>query len=213
MTTKSKETPPAYAVLECPECGEQYIISAPTDSPSETAILFSDGFYIENDDMHWRTPLIIGCITCELGFRPEKGKQVATGTFDELLEKFPGIKKAIPPAAGTLVLDLRARMKMEASEEVAIRREFWYAAQHTDKGRALLQRNKKFGVFYIQNLSKLIEIISTKNEAELLIKAELLRQSEKYNEAILMLQNITSEKARQIEERANAKDSDVFQCK
>ncbi|MCF8361961.1 MAG: hypothetical protein K9G70_04985 [Prolixibacteraceae bacterium] len=184
-------TEPLYAVLECPECGEQYIISAPADSPSETATLFSDGFFIEDGNTHWRTPLIIGCVTCELGFMPEKGKQIATGSLDELLEKFPDIKKAMPPTAGTLVLDLRSRMKMETDEETAIRREFWYAARHTEKGQGLLQRNNKFKDFYNQNIEKLIEIMPAKNEHGLLIKAELFRQTGRFQEAIEMLYNTT----------------------
>jgi hypothetical protein len=204
-------TKPQYAVLECPECGEQYIISAATDSPSETATLFSDGFYTENVDTRWRTPLIIGCVTCELGFMPEKGKQIATGTLDELLEKFPAIKKAMPPAAGTLVLDLRARKNMETVEETAIRREFWYAALHTEKGQGLLQRNKKFKAFYNQNIEKLIEIIPTKNDAGLLLKGELLRQNGCFDKALAVLQKTRSEHARQIEKKARANETNTFQ--
>jgi hypothetical protein len=92
----------------------------------------------------------------------------------------------MPPTAGTLVLDLRARLKMNPDEEIAIRRELWYAALHTEKGRGLLERNKKFGAFFNQNIEKLIEIMPTKNEHGLLLKAELFRQSGKFKEAIIV---------------------------
>ncbi|MDA3879375.1 MAG: hypothetical protein PF436_03210 [Prolixibacteraceae bacterium] len=198
-------TEPQYAVLECPECGEQYIISSPTDSPSETATLFSDGYFIEDGNIHWRTPLVIGCVTCELGFMPVKGKQIAFGTLDELLEKFPNIKKAMAPTAGTLVLDLRARLHMELDEEVAIRRELWYASQHTSKGCELLERNKKFEAFYQQNLLRLIECVQLP-----VLKAELNRQAGMFDQCLNCLENETDSMATLIAQQAKVENTGVF---
>lgn len=206
MALKSNKQQDQYAVLECPECGEQYIVSPRGNFPSETATLFSDGFFIENGDMHWRTPLIIGCVTCELGFMPRDGKVIAKGSLHELLEKFPGIKKATPPAAGALVLDLRARTKISESEEMAIRRELWHATLHTEKGRALLQRNKKFVAFFHQNLLRLIN-----NVSDTLLQAEIYRQTGAFDQCLDLLQNETDTTAKQIGQQAKAKNSMVFQ--
>ena len=105
-------------VLECPECGEKYLVSRYSNLPSEKAILFSDGFFI--DDLNWRTPLIIGCVTCELGFFPQNGKIVAEPDWDEFYTVWSEIKKAQPPTPGALALELRARKKMTLFEEVAL---------------------------------------------------------------------------------------------
>ncbi|MBN1767443.1 MAG: hypothetical protein JXR50_13200 [Prolixibacteraceae bacterium] len=206
MALKSDKQQNQYTVLECPECGEQYIVSPRGNLPSEAATLFSDGFFIENDDSNWRTPLIIGCVTCELGFMPQAGKVIAKGSLYELLEKYPGIKKATPPTAGALVLDLRARTKISESEEIAIRRELWYAALHTEKGRALLQCNKKFVAFFHQNLMRLINRVS-----DTLLQAEIYRQTGAFDQCLDLLQNDSETMAKQIGQQANAKNSMVFQ--
>lgn len=99
-------------ILECPDCGEIYFIGNPLNNkPSEKRITFSDGFFI--DDLNPRIPGIIGCITCELGFFTENGKTVANPTWYEFNQKWKHIKRAEPPTAGNLALELRTRRKMD----------------------------------------------------------------------------------------------------
>ncbi len=147
-------------VLECPECGEQYLISQ-NIQPSEEAMLFSDGFFTDTNT--WRTPRIIGCVTCELGFFPAAGKLIATPNWSDFNAKWSHLKKASPPTAGALVLELRVRKNLNIDQEIAIRTELWYATNHTTKGQELLSKNEKFKAFCIQSLNKLETLIQPVN--------------------------------------------------
>jgi hypothetical protein len=71
-------------VIECPTCGEQYIISRLANNPSEHAVWYSDGYFLDKEI--WRTPSIIGCVTCELGFFPENGKRIDVPDWDTFSE-------------------------------------------------------------------------------------------------------------------------------
>jgi hypothetical protein len=119
-------------VLECPECGERYLVMPESDKLSDNATLFSDGFYI--DMLNWRTPGIIGCVTCELGFFPQMGKIIATPSWDEYYQNWSHIKKAEPPTAGALAIELRTRRNMDIETEKIIRKELWFSANHTETG-------------------------------------------------------------------------------
>lgn len=195
-------------VLECPECGEHYLISRTSALPSERANLYSDGFFI--DQIHWRTPLIIGCVTCELGFFPEKGKLIAEPDWDEFNEKWCDIKKAEAPTAGSLALELRARRNMNTSEELALRREFWYAGTHSETGRLLMSRNKKFEQFWLSSLVQLEVMTGTESNEALLLKAEMNRQLGRFDQCIELLKNLHDEQGRQIAEKAGKKENGVF---
>lgn len=172
-------------VLECPECGEKYLIFRESYTPSENATLFSDGYFI--DDLNWRTPKIIGCVTCELGFFPEKGKIIAEPGWDEFHEKWTHIKKAEPPTAGSLALELRARKNIDPIAELAIRLEFWYSGNHSETGRLLLAKNEKFRIFWNESLIRLEELLSPNLEDQLLVKAEINRQLKNFDQCISLL--------------------------
>ena len=196
-------------VLECPECGEKYLVSRYSNLPSEKAILFSDGFFI--DDLNWRTPLIIGCVTCELGFFPQNGKIVAEPDWDEFYTVWSEIKKAQPPTPGALALELRARKKMTLFEEVALRTEFWYAGNHTEPGRLMLTKNEKFRKFWIESITTLEQIIPTDSLNSQLIKAEINRNLGHFERSLSLLDGLENNTAAQIREKALQKDIAVFQ--
>ena len=160
-------------VLECPECREKYLVIDEPNLPSENAICFSDGFYY--DEQTWRTPGIIGCVTCELGFFPKNGKVIATPDWDDFYENWFHIKKAEPPTAGSLALELRARKKIDPVSEKIIRKEFWYSVNHTETGKVLFSRNTKFRDFWMESLTRLEKIMSPDIDVEKIIKAEINR--------------------------------------
>ncbi|MGF7141044.1 hypothetical protein [Roseimarinus sediminis] len=195
-------------VLECPECGERYLISRNQAMPSEKATLYSDGFYI--DQVNWRTPLIIGCVTCELGFFPEKGKLIAEPEWDEFNEKWSEIRKAEAPTAGALALELRARRNMNTDEALALRREFWYAGVHSETGRLLMSRNKKFEQFWLNSLEQLEAMTGTESNEALRLKAEMNRQLGRFDQCLELLKNLSDKQSRQIAEKAGKKESGVF---
>lgn len=196
-------------VLECPDCGEKYLVSRNFNSPSERATVFSDGFFI--DDLNWRTPLIIGCVTCELGFFPQNGKIVAEPNWDEFYTVWSEIKKAQPPTPGALALELRARKKMTLEEEVALRTAFWYAGNHTETGRLMLTKNEKFKKFWIENLTILEQIIPTDSMENQLIKAEINRNLGHFEHSLSLLDGLENSTAAQIREKALLKDITLFQ--
>lgn len=173
-------------VIECPECGEKYLIFEGQVSFSEQALRFTDGYV--SDQLAWRTPGIIGCVTCELGFFPEKGKLVARPTWDEFSQNWCHLKKAEPPSAGSLAIELRVRKNMTREIELTLRRELWYAANHTENGRLLLEKNARFKAFYLESLQNMQRILDETNEEELLEKAEILRQLEQFDMAQNLLQ-------------------------
>ena len=195
-------------VLECPECGEKYLISRDSYSPSEQAIIYSDGFFF--DETNWRTPYIIGCVTCELGFFPENGKIIAKPDWDEFHEEWSQVKKAEPPTAGSLALELRARKKMSRSEELALRTEFWYSGLHAETGRLLMSKNKKFKQFWEDSLDKLEAILTTDNAKDLLLKAEINRQLGRFSTSIDLLNKLEDPIAKQIVENARKQNSALF---
>jgi hypothetical protein len=187
MTNKNKQLPPI--VLECPECGERYLISQQNE-PSEKAIIFSDGFFI--DEVNWRTPLIIGCLTCELGFFPNKGKYIASPDWDEFNEKWSHIKKAEAPTAGALVLELRARKKLSPDDEKALRTELWYAGNHSETGKKLKEKNPKFNLFLTENIASLENILFPNNTENILLKAEANRQLGHFDKCIGLIDGLKS---------------------
>ena len=197
-------------VIECPECGEQYLISKSANQPSESATIYSDGYY--TDEVNWRTPGIIGCVTCELGFEPSIGIIIDEPDWDTFEEKWSQVKKAEPPTAGALALELRVRKNMERDFEIALRQEFWYSAIHTETGRLLMSKNRKFKAYWIESLQKLEALLSVR-ENEILRKAEINRQLGNFNACIELLKGNTNTTAMQIVEKANQKDSLVFVLK
>lgn len=173
-------------VIECPECGEKYLIFEGQVPFSDQAIRYTDGFI--SDQQAWRTPGIIGCVTCELGFFPEKGKLVARPTWDEFNQNWSHLKKAEPPSAGSLAIELRVRKNMTRIEEMTLRCEFWYATNHTENGRLLKTQNPRFKEFYIESIQCLGRMLDENNEREILLKAEILRQLSQFDEALRLLQ-------------------------
>ncbi|MFA9390719.1 MAG: hypothetical protein ACERKD_12980 [Prolixibacteraceae bacterium] len=196
-------------VLECPECGEKYLISRDSYTPSEKAILFSDGFFI--DEISWRTPLIIGCVTCELGFFPQKGKIVAEPeSWEDFNENWAHIKKAEPPTSGSLALELRARKNMDHTDELALRKEFWYSGNHSETGRLLMSKNVKFKKFWIESLEKLEDMLEDNDQKETLLKAEINRQLGNFERCIQLLTNRNEPTAIKIKQKAEAKNTALF---
>lgn len=195
-------------VMECPECGEQFLISRDSDNPSENATIFSDGFFL--DELNWRTPEVIGCVTCELGFFLHEGKLVAEPNWEEYNEKWSHLKKAEPPTAGSLALELRARKNMIFKVESALRKEFWYAGIHSETGRILMGKNEKFKNFWFDSLSKFESMIQENNLDDILLKAECNRQLGHFTECIKLINNTDQKLAQLIKSRAENKDSEVF---
>lgn len=195
-------------VLECPECGEKYLISRESYMPSEKATIYSDGFFM--DDINWRTPRVIGCVTCELGFFPECGKVIAEPDWAEFNQEWSHIKKAEPPTAGSLVLELRARKNMTIAVEKALRIELWGATAHSETGRILMTKNKKFNQFCNESLVKLESILSTSTPEEVLMKAEINRQLKHFDRCIELLNEIDSPIASLITLKAENKESELF---
>lgn len=195
-------------VMECPECGEQYLISRDSYTPSEKATLYSDGFY--SDEVNWRTPEVIGCITCELGFFTKDGKIVAEPDWDEYNEKWSHLKKAEPPTAGSLTLELRARKSMDIETEIALRKELWYAGIHFETGRILMTKNQKFKTFWEESLVRLEQILNTLSIENRLLKAECNRQLGEFEKCISILSNIDSKISNEIIKKAQEQDNLVF---
>jgi hypothetical protein len=140
-------------VLECPECGERYLISNPQNKPSGKAIVYSDGFFF--DELNRRTPFVIGCVTCELGFFPESGKLIAEPTWDQVFSIWGNVKWAQPPTPSQLALELRVRKHLPVEQEIALRKEFWYAGNHSTNGVKLLKQNSKFNDFWYESIFRL----------------------------------------------------------
>ncbi|MBN1926494.1 MAG: hypothetical protein JW798_11720 [Prolixibacteraceae bacterium] len=196
-------------ILECPDCGEVYVVSNPLNNkPSEKRIAFSDGFFI--DELNPRVPGIIGCVTCELGFFPENGKLIASPEWEEFHEKWAHLKRAAPPSAGNLALELRIRRKMDEKTEKIILKEFWYAGNHSDAGRKLLQKNEKFKKFWAKSLERFEELLNAENNYERILKAELNRQFGRFDECLMLLSSFTDEFSEIIRKKATAGETEVF---
>jgi len=197
----------APIVVECPTCGEKYLLSR--NLPSENAIFFSDGFFI--DEENWRTPGLIGCVTCELGFYSENGKIVAEPDWNDFQKYWSHLKKAEAPSASALILELRTRRKMDQKQEKIIRQELWYSVNHTEMGKRLIAQNPRFQAFCIDNLHRLENLFSAENPEELLLKAELNRQLGNFEKCIDLLFNEKSSLAGRIREAAFNKEDQIFQ--
>ena len=74
-------------VIECPSCGERYLIWPAMSELPQGTTYYSDGYF--TSDNKWRTPEIIGCVTCELGFTPQNGKIIATPNREEFHRHSP----------------------------------------------------------------------------------------------------------------------------
>ncbi len=184
---KMQHLPPI--VIECPTCGEKYLVSREPNIPSDNAIIYSDGYY--TGEFTWRTPGIIGCVTCELGFFPENGKIIATPDWEEFYCDWSHIKQAQPPATGALVLELRARRNMTKHVEKILRKELWYSALHTETGRALFLNNLKFRNFWNESLIRLEELFDANSDDERVLKAEINRQLGRFEKCIVLTENLT----------------------
>jgi len=195
-------------VVECPSCGERYLISGDQGFHSEKAIYFSDSFYL--DEFNWRTPEIIGCVTCELGFFPETGKIIATPDWDEFYKNWSHLKQALPPSAGSLVLELRARKNMELSVEKILRKELWYSALHTETGKALLANNMKFKNFWVASLERLENMLVVEDNEEKILKAEVNRQLGRFNTCLEIIDQLKGKLPEAIKSEALKGNSLLF---
>jgi hypothetical protein len=195
-------------VLECPTCGEKYLVSRDTFVPSEKTIRYSDGYF--TDELNWRTPGIIGCVTCELGFLPEKGKVVVTPDWDDFYQNWSHLTQAHPPAPGALALELRARRNMDTETEIIIRKEFWYSANHTETGRALMANNVKFKNYWIASLERFEELLDLNNPDERLLKAEVNRQLGRFELCIEIIDKAGGEIALVIRKAATNNEVNVI---
>jgi len=198
----------SWIVLECPDCGEQYSVFSDPEIPSEKRMLYSDGFFW--DPIHWRTPRIIGCVTCESGFFPEKGKMIASIPIGEVTGKWTKLKRAEPPKAGNLALELRIRKKIEPENEKNIRIEFWYAVNHSDEGRQRFDTNERFRNFWLESLEKLEALLSAEKSEDRLLKAEVNRQLGRFEDCILLLASETDSRSLAISREAEKKNRTVF---
>lgn len=198
-------------VLECPECGEKYLISNESNRPSENATFFSDGYYI--DEQIWRTPGIIGCVTCELGFLPQKGKVIATPNWDDFYKNWSHIKKAEPPTAGALALELRTRRNMTPEIEKIIRKEFWFAVNHTEVGKLLLANNEKFKNFWNNSLIMFEELLDPTSNEECLLKAEVNRQLGRFEQCLSIIGSLQGKLPNAIRVEAQKENSIVVVVK
>jgi hypothetical protein len=205
MSNKSNSLIPI--VILCPTCGEKFLLSR--NLPSENAILFSDGFFV--DEENWRTPGIIGCVTCELGFFSEKGRIIAEPDLEEFQKHWSHLKRAEAPSASALILELRTRRKMDLKEEKIIRHELWYAVNHTEKGQQLILQNARFHAFFKESLVRLENIFSIENREELLLKAEINRQLGNFDKCIGLLSSENGSLAGEIREAASNKNDRIFQ--
>jgi hypothetical protein len=196
-------------VLECPECGEKYLVSNESNIPSESATFFSDGFFIDKEI--WRTPGIIGCVTCELGFFPDNGKLIASPDWDEFYLKWAHLKKAEPPSAGALALELRSRRKMDVETEKIIRKEFWYAANHYETGRILLANNEKFYNFWMSSLNRFEELLDINNSEQRIIKAEINRNLNRFETCLSLLDGVSGNLPESIRLEALKGNTAIFQ--
>jgi len=197
----------APIVIECPTCGEKYLLSR--NLPSEKATFFSDGFFI--DEENWRTPGLIACVTCELGFYSENGKIVAEPDWNDFQKYWSHLKKAEAPSASALILELRTRRKMDLKQEKIIRQELWYSVNHTEMAQRLIAQNPRFQAFCIDNLHRLENLFSEENLEELLLKAELNRQLGNSEKCIDLLISEKSSLANRIREAAFNKEDQIFQ--
>jgi hypothetical protein len=183
-------------IIECPECGEKYLLPFNDKIRSSEAIIYTDGYY--SDPINWRTPGIIGCTTCELGFFPSKGKLVAQPNPDEFIKKWAHLPKAIPPKAGSMAMELRIRKTMDLFTEKTLRKEFWYAGNHYPDGLKLNGQNEKFRKFWIESLQCFESILDENIEDERILKAEANRNLGNYEKCINLLihseQRIVSQK-------------------
>ncbi|NLU39066.1 MAG: hypothetical protein GXX78_09275 [Bacteroidales bacterium] len=172
-------------VIECPSCGERYLIWAAMSELPQGTTYYSDGYF--TSDNKWRTPEIIGCVTCELGFTPQSGKIIATPNREEFLQHWSHLKPAQPPTTGALVLELRARKNMDTTMEKVLRKELWYSTSHTTAGKNLLENNAKFRNFWNDSMVQLEALFDRNNPAELLLKAEANRQLGHYEQCLELL--------------------------
>jgi hypothetical protein len=195
-------------IIECPVCSEKYLISPYANNPSENAMRYSDGYY--TDEKIWRTPTIIGCVTCELGFFPENGNVIDESDWQSFNEKWSHLKQAAPPTAGTLVIELRARKNMDAETEKKIRLELWYSGIHTEMGRLLMARNTKFLAFWNESLKQLEALLKTNELADLMLKTEINRQLGNFEKSISLLEGINTSWANQIRSEAGKKNRATF---
>jgi len=175
-------------VMECPTCGEKYLVSREPVIATDKRVLFSDCYF--TDDQNWRTPGIIGCVTCELGFITQNGKVVATPNWEDFYQNWSHIKQAQPPAPGALALELRARKNMNEEIEKIIRKEFWYSANHTETGRALMDNNIKFKNYWLSSLERYEEMLDVSNIDERILKAEINRQLGRFEQCLAIIQSL-----------------------
>jgi hypothetical protein len=196
-------------VVECPSCGERYLISHEQNSLSEKAIFYSDCFY--SDEFNWRTPEIIGCVTCELGFLPQAGKIIATPDWNDFYKNWSHLKQAQPPTAGALVLELRARRNMEPAIEKILRKELLYSGLHTEAGRALLANNMKFKSFWFASLERFEELLVLNTEEERMLKAEVNRQLGRFEQCLSIIDQLQGKQPEAIKKEAQKGNSLLFQ--
>jgi hypothetical protein len=123
---------------------------------------------------------------------------IAQPDWETFYAKWSHLKKAEPPAAGALALEIRVRKVMTPETETVIRKELWYAGNHTGSGKHLRINNPKFNLFWLENLKRLEEIHPDINFDDRLLKAEMNRQLGNMETCLLLLASLNSAIANQI---------------
>lgn len=195
-------------VIECPSCGERYLIWAAMSELQQGTTYYSDGYF--TSDNKWRTPEIIGCVTCELGFTPQNGKIIATPNREEFLKNWSHLKPAQPPTTGALVLELRARKNMDTTMKKVLRKELWYSTSHTTAGKNLLENNAKFRNFWNESIVRLESLFDCSKPDEVLLKAEINRQLGRFDQSLELLSSENGNVAEAIRNASLDKNSALF---
>lgn len=198
-------------VIECPSCGERYLIWNEMSELPKGTTYYSDGYFISENK--WRTPGIIGCVTCELGFTPQSGKIIATPNREEFYQNWSHMKPAQPPTTGALVLELRARKTMDVSMEKILRKELWYSTSHTTAGKNLLENNAKFRNFWNESMIRLESLFDCSKPDEVLLKAEINRQLGRFEQSLELLLSEKGNVAEAIRNASQSKNSTLFVVK
>lgn len=179
-------TPGPTFILQCPHCQKPVRIHSIGSGNTFRAKFWTDG-KMEAPMLPDRSP-IVKCVKCNQLFWRAKAKQLArleVFAAKEKAEQFQDAERPLDPTEQDL-LDISAGRDLSRDEQMTVRRRAWWLAN--DRFRNSPDSKKaEFSEAQLANLRRLYSLLKDENSGERIIKAEIARQLNDFEDCLRLL--------------------------
>ena len=167
--------------FECPYCCVNLSHSIPTNSTTENAIFYSDGFAIGPNLP--KVSKLVQCPVCDEVFFYESLE------IQLQLNEQENYTEAVEPSMEHYFELLNNSKELSLDQQIYLRKELWYFGTHHPSGNNELLNNPEFKMQWIDNLEALEALLDAENPEQVLIKAEANRHLGRFTRCLELLES------------------------